>query len=55
MQRTGRGHIFVTEGGRLIGVLTLKDLLQYLSVQSELGAADRLIGGTLAHKTARDL
>lgn len=36
MQRTGHGHLFVTEAGRLIGVLTLKDLLQYLSVRSEL-------------------
>lgn len=54
MQRTGRGHLFVTEGGRLIGVLTLKDLLQYLSVQSELGTADRRAGGTVAGGTPGD-
>jgi Zn-dependent protease/CBS domain-containing protein len=42
MQRTGQGRIFVTEAGRLIGVLALKDLLQYLSVKSELQAADQL-------------
>jgi Zn-dependent protease len=41
MQRSGHGHLFVTEAGRLIGVLTLKDLLQYLSVKSELQAADQ--------------
>jgi Zn-dependent protease len=40
MQRAGHGRLFVIEGGRLIGVLTLKDLLQYLSVKSELQAAD---------------
>jgi CBS domain-containing protein len=40
MRRTGHGHLFVTEAGRLIGVLTLKDLLQYLSVKSELQSAD---------------
>ena len=38
MQRGGHGHVFVTEAGRLVGVLTLKDLLQYLSVKSELQA-----------------
>jgi len=40
MQRGGHGHLFVTETGRLIGVLTLKDLLQYLSVKSALQDAD---------------
>jgi CBS domain-containing protein len=38
MQRGGHGHLFVVEAGRLVGVLTLKDLLQYLSVKSELQA-----------------
>ncbi len=41
MQRSGQGRLFVTEGDRLVGVLTLRDLLQYLSVKSELHAADR--------------
>ena len=40
MQRTRHSRLFVTEAGRLVGVLTLKDLLQYLSVKSELQAAD---------------
>jgi CBS domain-containing protein len=38
MQRTRRDHLFVTEAGRLTGVLTLKGLLQYLRVKSELEA-----------------
>jgi Zn-dependent protease len=40
MQRAGHSRLFVTEGGRLTGVLTLRDLLQYLSVKSELQARD---------------
>ena len=36
MQRSSQSRLFVTEGDRLIGVLTLRDLLQYLSVKSEL-------------------
>jgi Zn-dependent protease/CBS domain-containing protein len=40
MRRTGHGHLFVIDAGRLVGVLTLKDLLQYLDVKSELQATD---------------
>lgn len=46
MQRSGQGRLFVTEGDRLVGVLTLRDLLQYLSVKSELQAGSDRRPGT---------
>jgi Zn-dependent protease/predicted transcriptional regulator len=56
MQRTGHSRLFVTEAGRLIGVLTLRDLLQYLSVKSELQAADeRPFGGPSGPHSLRDV
>lgn len=36
MQRTGQTRLLVAEGGTLVGVLTLKDLLDFLSVKLEL-------------------
>jgi Zn-dependent protease len=44
MQRGGQGRLYVIEGGRLVGVLTLRDLLQYLSLKSELQAPDGRTG-----------
>lgn len=36
MQRNGRGRLFVLDHDRLVGVLSLRDLLQHLSIRSEL-------------------
>ncbi len=41
MQRTGQSRLFVTENGTLIGVLSLRDLLNFLSVRMDLGDGDR--------------
>jgi CBS domain-containing protein len=40
MQRTGAGRLLVTEGGRLVGVVSLKDLLQLLDLKAELGSVE---------------
>lgn len=46
MQRTGLSRLLVTSGDRLVGVLALRDLLNYLSVRldlaSEEGASDQM-------------
>jgi Zn-dependent protease len=36
MQRTGSSRLLVTEGGRLVGIVSLKDLLRYLDLKLEL-------------------
>ncbi|MDM7916184.1 MAG: site-2 protease family protein, partial [Candidatus Eisenbacteria bacterium] len=36
MHRTHRGRLLVTEGDRLVGLLTLKDLLRFLAIRMEL-------------------
>lgn len=36
MQRTGRSRLFVVRGQRLVGVLSLRDLMNYLSLRMEL-------------------
>ncbi len=36
MQKSGRGRLLVVDGGRLAGVLSLKDLLRRLALKSEL-------------------
>jgi Zn-dependent protease/CBS domain-containing protein len=38
MQQNGRGRLFILEDERLVGVLSLRDLLQHLSITSELQA-----------------
>jgi predicted transcriptional regulator len=35
MQKTGNGRLIVADGPRLLGVLSLKDLLHRLAVRSE--------------------
>ncbi len=40
MNQTGESRLMVTEGGRLVGVLSLKDLLKFLSLRVELGDRD---------------
>jgi Zn-dependent protease/CBS domain-containing protein len=39
MQRTGSSRLVVTEGGRLIGIVSLKDLLRFLNLKLELEGA----------------
>jgi Zn-dependent protease/CBS domain-containing protein len=39
MQRTGASRLLVTEGDRLVGILSLKDLLRFLDLKIELGGA----------------
>jgi Zn-dependent protease/CBS domain-containing protein len=41
MQRTGNGRLLVTDARRLVGVLTLKDLLHRLAVRDALERTDR--------------
>lgn len=36
MSRTGFGRLIVIEGGRMVGVITLKDMLRFLSLKVEL-------------------
>jgi Zn-dependent protease/CBS domain-containing protein len=36
MQRTGNGRLMVTDGGRLVGIVALKDLLKVLALKMEL-------------------
>jgi CBS domain-containing protein len=36
MARTGLGRLIVIEGNRLVGVITLKDMLKFLSLKLEL-------------------
>jgi len=40
MNRTGNSRLMVVEGERLLGVVTLKDMLQFLSLKLDLGAID---------------
>jgi Zn-dependent protease/CBS domain-containing protein len=40
MQRGGSGRLLVTEGDRLVGILSLKDLLRLLSLKIELEGGD---------------
>jgi len=37
MARTGSGRLIVVEGNRMVGVITLKDMLKFLSLKLELG------------------
>ncbi len=37
MARTGVGRLIVIEGNRMVGVITLKDMLKFLSLKLELG------------------
>ncbi len=36
MKRTGNSRLMITEGGKLVGILSLKDLLEFLSLKVEL-------------------
>ena len=40
MQRTGMTRLLVTEGDRLVGILSLSDLLRFLSLKMELEGSD---------------
>jgi CBS domain-containing protein len=41
MQRTGSSRLLVTEGRRLVGIVSLKDLLRFLQVKMELEPEDK--------------
>jgi CBS domain-containing protein len=36
MQRTGSSRLLVTDGDRLVGIVSLKDLLRFLDLKLEL-------------------
>jgi CBS domain-containing protein len=36
MQRSGSSRLLVTEGDRLVGIVSLKDLLRFLDLKLEL-------------------
>ena len=40
MQRTGSSRLLVTDGDQLIGIVSLKDLLRFLSLKMELENGD---------------
>lgn len=40
MQRTGRSRLLVTEGRRLVGLVSLKDLVRFLQLKSELDSPE---------------
>ena len=40
IQRAQAPRLLVTENGRLVGIVTLKDLMHFLNVKLELGADD---------------
>jgi len=57
IQRTGQGRLFVVRNGELIGVVTLRDLLEVMSARLELeagrGAADVAQRGVLQARAGR--
>ena len=36
MNRTGRARLLVVEGGELLGIVSLKDLMEFLSLKLDL-------------------
>ena len=46
MQRTGSNRLLVTEGDHLLGIVSLKDLLQFLNMKLELEGRDSRGRGT---------
>lgn len=42
MQRTGNTKLLVVENGKLLGIVSLKDMLSFLSLRLELESTDRL-------------
>jgi CBS domain-containing protein len=41
MQRTGSTRLLVRDGERLVGIVSLKDLLRFLNLRLELEHAER--------------
>ena len=41
MQRTGSSRLLVTDGSRLVGIVSLKDLLRFLDLKLELEDGER--------------
>lgn len=42
MQRTGESRLLTVAGGKLVGIVTLKDLLDFLSLEEEMEQAGSL-------------
>jgi CBS domain-containing protein len=40
MQQTGSSRLLVTDGDRLVGIVSLKDLMQFLDLKLELCGED---------------
>jgi CBS domain-containing protein len=40
MRRTGKSRLLVVEEGKLVGVLALRDLMDFLAIKAELGGID---------------
>ena len=56
MSRTQNSRYLVTEGERLVGVITLKDMLKFLSVKLDLEESEQVDLGTIgAGRQPRDL
>ncbi|MEQ8966485.1 MAG: site-2 protease family protein [Azospirillaceae bacterium] len=49
MRRRGAGHLYVVDRTRLVGVVTLRDLLNYLSIRVDLDEAGRHPPATPKH------
>lgn len=45
MSRTGASRLMVVDGDRLLGILTLKDLLQFFALKMELEEGRRPLAG----------
>lgn len=50
MQRTGSSRLLVTEGDRLVGILSLKDLLRFLELKIELEREESIEGSRLSRE-----
>jgi Mg/Co/Ni transporter MgtE len=49
MQRSKLTRLFVVQDGRLLGVVTVRDMIELLSTKIELDATRRIAGGTPLH------
>ena len=53
MSRTGNSRLLVTEGDRLVGMITLKDMLKFLSLKLELEESEEAGLGFAGRRTRR--
>jgi CBS domain-containing protein len=45
-QRTGSSRLLVTDGSRLVGIVSLKDLLRFLDLKLELEDGERSLSSS---------